>query len=96
MYLDLVEEDPHATYIAAIRVLEDIGIAYLSIAEADWDNAPDLPVSFREEVRQTFSGRIIYAGRYTSERAERALSKGWADLIAFGSPFIATPTCRSA
>lgn len=91
VYIGLVEEDPHATYIEAIKVLEASGIAYLSIAEADWDNAPDLPASFREAVRRTFSGRIIYAGVYTAERAERLLDTGLADLVAFGRPFIANP-----
>jgi len=77
VYIGLVEQDPHATYIEAIRVLEDAGVAYVSIAEADWDNAPDLPASFRKAVRQIFSGRIIYAGRYTAERATACCPLVW-------------------
>lgn len=42
VYIGLVEDDPHVTYIEAIKILEEVGIAYLSIAEADWDNAPVL------------------------------------------------------
>lgn len=91
VYLGLVEEDPRATYLQAIQVLEDIGIAYLSLAEADWDNAPELPADFRQVVRDTFSGAIIYAGKYTAERGNRVLDAGLADLIAFGRPFIANP-----
>ncbi|GAB3587530.1 alkene reductase [Acetobacter peroxydans] len=91
VYLGLVESNPHETYIEAIKVLEDAGIAYLSIAEADWDNAPDLPEDFRDDVRSTFSGRIIYAGRYTASRADKVVGAGWGDLIGFGRPFIANP-----
>ena len=91
VYIGLVEEDPHHTYIEAIKVLEASGIAYVSIAEADWDNAPVLPDTFREAVRSTFSGRIIYAGRYTAERGAALVGAGLADLIAFGRPFIANP-----
>lgn len=91
VYMGLVEDDPHVTYIEAIKILEEVGIAYLSIAEADWDNAPELPHDFRRDVRDTFSGRIIYAGRYTAERGTRILEAGLADLIAFGRPFIANP-----
>ena len=91
VYMGLVEEDPHATYIEARKILEEVGIAYLSSAEADWDNAPELPHDFRRDVRDTFSGRIIYAGRYTAERGTRILEAGLADLIAFGRPFIANP-----
>jgi len=91
VYIGLVEKDPHATYIEAIKVLEAAGAAYLSIAEADWDDAPDLPQAFREDVRRTFSGRILYAGRYTAARAESLIASGLADMVAFGRPFIANP-----
>jgi N-ethylmaleimide reductase len=91
VYIGLVEPDPHETYIEAIKLLEEHGVAYLSIAEADWDHAPDLPASFRQAVRAAFSGRILYAGRYTAERAERLIASGLADLVAFGRPFIANP-----
>ena len=91
VYIGLVEDDPHHTYLEAIKVLQAAGIAYVSIAEADWDNAPDLPDTFRQAVRDTFTGRIIYAGRYTAERGARLVDAGLADLIAFGRPFIANP-----
>ncbi len=91
VYLGLVEQDPHETYIEAVKILQTIGVAYVSLAEADWDTAPELPSSFREAVRAAFSGTIIYAGKYTPERAAAAVEAGWADLIAFGRPFIANP-----
>ena len=91
VYLGLVESNPLETYVEAIKVLENAGVAYLSIAEADWDNAPDLPDAFYQAARATFSGRIIYAGRYTVEKAQRILDKEYGDLFAFGRPFIANP-----
>ncbi|MBD9396393.1 alkene reductase [Pseudomonas sp. PDM11] len=91
VYLGLVEEDPHETYVEAVKILQAIGIAYLSLAEADWDDAPRLPVSFRQAVRAAFAGTIIYAGKYTADLAAEAIQAGWADLIAFGRPFIANP-----
>ncbi|MBW8244908.1 alkene reductase [Muricauda oceani] len=91
IYIGLVEDDPHQTYIEAVKVLEESGIAYVSIAEADWENAPELPSSFRVALRETFSGKIIYAGRYTPEKGENIIKANLADLIAFGRPFIANP-----
>lgn len=91
VYLGLVEDNPHETYTEAVKILEQIGIAYLSLAEADWDGAPELPVSFYQEVRNQFSGAIMYAGRYNSERAQRILDAGWGDIFGFGRPFIANP-----
>jgi N-ethylmaleimide reductase len=86
-----VDDTPQSTYLAAARMLDDIGIAYLHIAEADWDDAPDMPAAFREALRLVYSGAMIYTGRYDRKRAELALAAGWADLIGFGRPFIANP-----
>ena len=91
VYLGLVEENPHETYLEAVRLMERIGIAYVSLAEADWDNAPELPVTFREAVREAFSGLLMYAGKYSGERADKVLNADWGDLIGFGRWFIANP-----
>ncbi|MGH1372098.1 MAG: alkene reductase [Cellvibrionaceae bacterium] len=91
VYLGLVESDPHTTYTEAIKLLNEAGIAYLSLAEADWDNAPDLPDDFYSEVREIFSGRIMYAGKYSAEKALRVLQAGHGDMFGFGRPFIANP-----
>ncbi len=63
---------------------------YLHLSEADWDDAPVIPESFRVELRELFSNTIIVAGSYTPER-RRSVSKGYADLVAFGRPFVANP-----
>ena len=90
-YLGLVEHDPHATYIEAIKLLEKAGIAYLSLAEADWDLAPELPITFRQAVRETFSGMIMYSGKYSAKKAIRVLTEGFGDIFGFGRQFIANP-----
>ena len=91
VYLGLVEEDPHHTYIEAAKLLQSLKIGYLSIAEADWDNAPEMPISFREELRKTFTAPIMYSGKYTLAKAQYILDQGWGDLFGFGRGFIANP-----
>lgn len=91
VYLGLVESDPHETYLEAAKLLDKRGVAYISIAEADWDNAPELPESFCAALRNAFSGALIFAGRYTPHKAIRMLEAGYGDLFAFGKPFIANP-----
>lgn len=86
-----VDDTPQATYLAAAHLLEQLGVGYLHIAEADWDDAPVMPTAFKEALRMIYSGTLIYAGKYSLERAEQALAAGWADLIGFGRPFIANP-----
>ncbi|MFS1503436.1 alkene reductase [Vibrio lentus] len=79
------------TILEASKELQARNIAYLHLSEADWDDAPVIPESFRVELRKLFSNTIIVAGSYTPERAEEVLSKGYADLVAFGRPFVANP-----
>ncbi len=74
VYIGLVEDDPHHTYLEAIKVLQAAGIAYVSIAEADWDNAPDLPDTFRQAVRDTFT-RADYLRRALHRRARCAVGR---------------------
>jgi N-ethylmaleimide reductase len=85
------DDTPEITYIKAAEVLNEIGISYIHIAEADWDNAPVMPVEFKEAYRKAFKGTLIYTGKYSKERAIEAIEKGWADLVSFGRPFIANP-----
>ncbi len=73
------------------RKLDEIGLGYIHLSEADWDDAPRIPDAFRHDLRKAYSGRVIVAGKYDAERAERILRDGLADLVAFGRPFIANP-----
>jgi len=86
-----VDADPETTYAAAAKLLGELGVGYIHIAEADWDDAPHMPAAFKQRLREVYRGTLIYAGKYTAERAQAALNEGWADLIAFGRPFVANP-----
>ncbi|WP_148717006.1 alkene reductase [Chitinolyticbacter meiyuanensis] len=66
-------------------------VAYLHLSEADWDDAPQVPDAFRDRLRASFAGALIVAGRYDRQRAVAVLARGWADLVAFGRPFVANP-----
>lgn len=79
------------TILLAAKELAKLDIAYMHLSEADWDDAPVIPESFRIELRKVFPGCIIVAGRYDLERAQEILAKGYADLVAFGRPFISNP-----
>ena len=85
--------DPQVTeaILALAAWCEQKGIAFIHLAEADWDDAPQVPEQFRQSLRETFSGTLIVAGNYNLEKAEKILASGYADLIAFGRPFIANP-----
>lgn len=79
------------TILQAAKELQARDIAYMHLSEADWDDAPVIPENFRVELRNIFTNTIIVAGSYTQQRAEEVLKKGYADLIAFGRPFVSNP-----
>ncbi|OCP00047.1 MULTISPECIES: alkene reductase [unclassified Ensifer] len=79
------------TILKAAVEISRVGLAYIHLVEADWDDAPEIPDSFRRDLRATYSGRIIVAGRYDKARAEAILAADLADIVAFGRPFIANP-----
>lgn len=79
------------TILAAIPRLNQLGIAYLHLAEADWDDAPTIPEEFRQALRREYNSCLIVAGRYTATSARSLLLQGLTDLVAFGRPFIANP-----
>jgi N-ethylmaleimide reductase len=79
------------TILEAVEFLEAQQVAYVHLVEADWDDAPQFTEEFRREVRARFRGAIIVAGNYDIERANWVLQRGYADLVAFGRPFVANP-----
>lgn len=86
-------EDPAIleTILLAIKGLNDMGVAYIHLCEADWEDAPSIPDAFRLQLRRSFLGTIIATGNKTPEEGERLLSEGLVDLIGFGRKFISNP-----
>ena len=79
------------TILVAADSLTQQQLAYIHLAEADWDDAPTVTEDFRQALRKRFSGRIIVAGKFDKQRAEKILTEGYADMIAFGRFFVANP-----
>ncbi|WP_137938458.1 alkene reductase [Chitinivorax sp. B] len=79
------------TILEAAAFLQQQGIAYLHLVEADWDDAPQFTEAFRQAIRTSFERPIVVAGQYDQAKADWVLNKGYADLVAFGRPFVANP-----
>ncbi|MGF1744572.1 alkene reductase [Vibrio minamisatsumaniensis] len=86
-----VDATPVETYTAAAALLNKKNIVYLHIAEVDWDDAPETPKAFKTAVREAYDGVLIYAGKYDSERADKAVAEDVTDMVGFGRPFVANP-----
>lgn len=77
--------------LIAAKLFKEIGIAYIHLSEADWDDAPVVSDSFRHELRAEFDGAIIVAGNYTAESGAEMITSGLVDFIAYGRKFLANP-----
>lgn len=86
-------DDPEIldTIMLAAKALNQLGVAYIHLCEADWDDAPQIPAAFRHELRSNFSNTIIATGNKTPDEGESLIGAGLVDLIGFGRKFIANP-----
>ena len=75
--------------------LQQQNLVYIHLAEADWDDAPQIAEGFRIDLRNNFSNAILVTGKYNKEKAKWILQKGYADMVGFGRPFIANPDLPS-
>ena len=88
---NMADDEMIEVMLKAATELDRIGLVYIHLSEADWDDAPQIPKQFRHDLRAVYSGNVIVAGKYTKERAEKIIADGLADIVAFGRPFIANP-----
>jgi N-ethylmaleimide reductase len=77
--------------LLASQLFNKMGIAYIHLSEADWDDAPVVSNEFRHALRRDFDGSIIVAGNYTAESGTKLLETGLVDFIAYGRKFLANP-----
>lgn len=82
------EEDTWLTLAAELNSRE---IAYVHLSDQASLGAQAIPEGFLRKFRQIYKGTLIMAGGFSKEKAEQYLHEGFADLIAFGQPFIANP-----
>jgi N-ethylmaleimide reductase len=83
------EIDETYTYLA--EELNKMGIAYLHLVDHSAMGAPEVPLEIKKVIRTRFKNILILSGGYDLERAEADVESGFADLIAFGRPFINNP-----
>ena len=87
----LVDSDPAAIFFPFVRELSSRRLSYVHIVEGSTAGPRDFaPFDFKT-MRAQFSGPWMVNNGYTRELAGDALGSGYADLVAFGRPFIANP-----
>jgi N-ethylmaleimide reductase len=85
---DIHDSDPQAlfNYVAEVLNLKQLG--YLHVVEGGFmgEHAVDY-----DQIRQRFTGKYMANLGYDREKAEAAIASGHADLVSFGTLFLANP-----
>lgn len=90
-YKDMEDPNILETILLAADYLNKLDIAYIHLCEADWDDAPEISMSFRKEIRKRFKGTIIVTGNKTPEIGDALIRSSLVDLVGFGRRFISNP-----
>jgi len=87
-YNGMSDSDPAGTFGYAAHALNRFGLAYLHVTEP-----VDTPQAARVAplLRQVFRGPLVLNGGYDRAAADAAIASGAADLVAFGTAFLANP-----
>ncbi len=84
-------EGTEETFALLAEGLNDLGIAYIHVADHASMGAPTVEPSTKAAIRKAFRGIYLLSGGYDAARADADLAEGKGDLVAFGRPFLANP-----
>lgn len=92
-YNSIHHMNPAGLYDYLINELNNYPLAYLHLMEplATIEHLPHYISQVTARYRNIYKGTIISNGGYTLESGEKALNEGLADIIAYGSLFLANP-----
>ena len=89
---DMGDSDPEATFTAAYKALNGLGLAYLHVVEKFPGSQPTSEEgAILDRLRTHWAGTYIANGDFDAETANAWIKKGRADGITFGRPFISNP-----
>ncbi|HEU4408281.1 MAG TPA: alkene reductase [Polyangiaceae bacterium] len=90
-YNDMADSDPAATFSYAARELSARRVGYLHVVEPVSGPMAAAGPRVSPLLREQFRGAFVANGGYDAASAHGALSRGEADLVSFGVPFLANP-----
>ena len=79
------------TYLYLAEKMNSLGIVYIHLVDHSSMGAPEVPHRMKQIIRDCFRNTLILSGGYGVESAEEDLESGFADLVAYGKPFINNP-----
>ena len=93
---DMHDSNPQALFNYVAQALNQFNLAYLHAVEGRIPGSPDddgsgvKPFDF-VQMRKLFKGAYMANLGYDKARGNAAIAQGYADVVAYGVPFIANP-----
>ncbi|MGM0433276.1 MAG: alkene reductase [Pseudomonadota bacterium] len=89
----MFDRDPHGTFRALARKVQEAGLAYIEVVEDSFQGNHEngRPESVIDAIREEFTGTYIGNGAYSRNEAIERINAGRCDLASFGRPIIANP-----
>ncbi|UVI40308.1 alkene reductase [Qipengyuania spongiae] len=87
------DSDPAATFGAAAKVVEDLGLAFLELREPGPEGTygkTEIPKQ-SPLIRSIYSGALVLNSDYTAEEAAKDIEAGRCDAVSWGRDFISNP-----
>lgn len=88
-----LDEDTIPTHEYIINRLNEYGLAYIHLTEpfTPVDDVPFAVTEVAKHFRPFYNGTLIINKGFTKETGTKVIEEGYADLVAYGLPFIANP-----
>jgi N-ethylmaleimide reductase len=88
-----MDEETIPTFEYIIKKLNDYNLAYVHLSEPFTD-VSDIPYAVTEiakHFRPLYNGTLMINSEFDQEKGNKIIEDGYADLVAFGKPFISNP-----
>ncbi len=88
-----MDEDTIPTFEYIIKKLNDYNLAYVHLSEPFTD-VSDIPYAVTEiakHFRPLYNGTLMINSNFDQEKGNKIIEDGYADLVAYGKPYISNP-----
>jgi N-ethylmaleimide reductase len=93
---DMQVANPIELYSYLVSELDKRKLAYLHLVESFEGIDSNAEKATRiKKIRRHWNGFYVANGKYSAERAEKAIAKGWCDAVTIGQLFLANPDLPS-
>ncbi|KAG8368885.1 hypothetical protein BUALT_Bualt15G0093100 [Buddleja alternifolia] len=89
--MESIDSNPDALGLYMANALNKFNIIYLHMIEPTLEGPEDETPHRLLPMRKAFKNTFIAAGGYTRSKGNRAIAENYADLVAFGRLFLASP-----